>query len=682
MRPTLLFLLLNLGWPWAAAAQSCPPARTALVLSGGGAKGLAHIGVLRALDSIGIRPDIVVGSSMGAVIGGLYASGYSGKEIDSLARSLPLSRLFRSYEPRVPLSLGKIQPLIVWEQDDGRMVLQRASVLEPEANALLNAGFLRGNLLARGDFDSLPIPFRAVATDLLSGAPRVLDSGDLAVAVRASAAIPLLFEPERVGGRFLGDGGLSANVPVNIARKAGATRVIVSYTIERRPDSLHLQSPLVMLDYLIGNLFRQPLDSLGPEDLAIRPDIDGFQSLNFSTEAVDLLIRRGSTAAHQALAQAACIPSAHAVTVPHRQLATRIGSLMFDETARADSTYILNTLGLIPGSLLEVRDLQGRLRSLGASSRYSALWLYPSGREDSVVLRFTVHPAPARVVAVTAVYDNDLGGRIWVGQLQRNFPHHDLEVATSASLGERRQEVDAAIRLNSISGGRVSPVVSLELSRELVRRFVEGDEQPALKVHEVQGFAGVETDWRHGWHSALGLEGRWWRESSFRERFAGGPRLSFFKMGLPGETLLNFEASATNEYRRLAIEGVATITLGKLKVRPHGRFGYAESLPEHLQFILGGNDGFAGLHIGEERNSHEAMGSLIVLYPVRGKVFLRVEPMVGATWAGGEVLSTGDVLAGIRVGFDLSTSLGPVRVEYGVGEKGRDALLVRMGRWF
>src|SRR5512132_4584990 len=105
----LIFLCAFCVLAGPARAQSCPSLPTALVLSGGGAKGLAHIGVLRTLDSLGIRPDLVVGTSMGAVVGALYASGYSGRELDSLARAIPLAELFRSYQPRAPRSLGPLQ---------------------------------------------------------------------------------------------------------------------------------------------------------------------------------------------------------------------------------------------------------------------------------------------------------------------------------------------------------------------------------------------------------------------------------------------------------------------------------------------------------------------------------------------------------------------------------------------
>jgi NTE family protein len=276
-------------------AQDCRPPRTALVLSGGGAKGLAHIGVLAALDSLGIRPDLVVGSSMGAAVGALYASGYSGRELDSLARAVPLSQLFRTYQPRAPRSLGVRRPLVMWEQGDRRFNLQSAAIVESEVNALLNVAMLKGNLIARGDFDSLPIPFRAVATDLATGKPVVIGSGDLAQAVRASVAIPLVFAPERRDSQFLADGGLSANIPVAVARSQGVERVIVSDATEHPGADFDGYSPINVADRLIEFLFQQPPESLQGGDVMVRPDVEGFNSLNFSPRRVARLLANGRT---------------------------------------------------------------------------------------------------------------------------------------------------------------------------------------------------------------------------------------------------------------------------------------------------------------------------------------------------------------------------------------------------
>ena len=679
MRLVSAFLAVSLVSP-PLAAQNCPAVPTALVLSGGGAKGLAHIGVLRALDSLGVRPDLVVGTSMGAIIGGLYASGYTAREIDSLARNLPLTRLFRTYEPRTPTSLGLLQPAIVWEDEPGGLVLQRSSVLEPEVNALLNAGFLRGNLAARGDFDSLPIPFRAVATDLLSGNPYVFAGGDLAQAVRASTAIPLLFEPELVDGRYLGDGGLSANVPIAVARAAGAIRMIVSYTTERMPDSLNLQSTFVLIDHLIGNLFRQPDDSLTSSDVSIRPDVKGFRSLNFSTSAVSTLIDRGYAAAAGQLRGAECLP-------PHRAATqkTRPPILAgFDVVAGTvgDSAILQGLLDLQPAEPLDVPGLQRRLRRLGTSERYASVWLFPQGRRDTVTFRITPDLAPSRVVAVGAAYDNDLGGRIWLGQVNRHILRTNLEISTATFLGELRQELFAGARLTSPRGASLAPALELRASRELVRRFNDGDEAPPQKVHEGTAFAALHLSVRGNWQAALGVEARLWDAPGLRGQSALGPRLSVLKAGRMAEPLFRLDAIASSAFHRVEAEGIATIRLGRLQVRPHFRYGWGESLPLQHQFVFGGVDGFAGRHIGELRSEREVFGSLVILHPIKGQLMLRVEPMVGAAGRGKGLVPDGAAVAGVRMGLNLLTGLGPIRVEYGVSEGGRDGLLVRLGRWF
>lgn len=678
MRLPLAILALSLA-PLPGVAQSCPATTTALVLSGGGAKGLAHIGVLRALDSLGLRPDMVVGTSMGAVIGGLYASGYSAREIDSLARNLPLTRLFRTYEPRVPISVGLLQPAVVWEEELGGMAFQQAAVLESEVNAMLNAGFLRGNLTARGQFDSLPIPFRAVATDLLSGEPVVFATGDLAQAIRASAAIPLLFEPEHVDRRYLGDGGLSANVPMAIARGQGAGRLIVSYTTEPRPDSLNLRSTFVLLDHLIGNLFRQPPDSLFPQDIPIRPDVDGFQSLNFSTPAIATLITRGFVAAFEPLRNATCLQKKG--SVPPVAAPPVLREVTFDGGSRNDSATIRRLLRLAPGTPVDISRLQRGLRKLGQSDRYSSVWLFPRGTRDSVSFHIRPSLAPSRIVAAGAAYDSDLGGRIWIGQVNRRFLGA-TELVNAAFLGELRQELYTGFRLTSTIHPTLVPALELRISRERVRRFDDDVESSPLKVYEGTAYAGVDINLPRGWHGSLGVEGRLWEAPNSLGRAAAGPRVTILKAGRMAEPLFQLQAAANADYQRVEMEGIATIRVGRLMIRPRARFGLGESLPEQLKFVFGGVDGFAGRHTGESRSEREVFGSLVLLHPLKGPLLLRIEPMVGATGGASGLLPDGDVIAGFRMGLNLTTGLGPIRVEYGVSEGGREGLLVRLGRWF
>ena len=664
-----------------ANAQTCPAARTALVLSGGGAKGLAHIGVLRVLDSLGIRPDLVVGSSMGAIIGGMYASGYTGREIDSLARALPMADLFRTYQPRAPRSLGLIQPLVVWEQGARRFTIQSAAVEEAEVNALVNGAMLRGNLLARGNFDSLPIPFRAVAADLADRRPVVLAGGDLARAVRASFAIPLVFAPESLDGRILADGGLAANIPVAVARAEGAARVIVSDATERPSDSVDLFSPIGLADRLLGFLFEQGTDSLGPEDILVRPAVEGFPSLNFSAANVDRLIRHGSGAADTILSRARCLPrsppSGRAV------LPRRLSGLTIEGSNASEGLALRRLLGLGLGDSLDADLLHSRVRQLAHSEAYQAVWLMPRGAGDSVAFDVSVQRSHRRVAGLGLAYDNELGGRMWVGAVERRVLDLALEGSTALFLGEFRKELYLGLRRNYQLGRQLmTPAFTTRLATEWVRRFeADGDEIGTAFTREALGSLGVERLFDAGWRVALGLRAHAWHEPG-RNRSTLGVGAQGIKAGRSGEQVLGVDLIWTGLYHRAAFDGEASIRAGALRFEPRLRLGWGERLPLQAGFPLGGEDGFPGLHIGERRGDRQVVISTLFTYALKGPFVGRIELAAGRSAFGGGILASDGWLAGARVGLGAETPVGPVRFEYGLTHGGRDAVFVRLGRWF
>jgi NTE family protein len=664
-----------------AEAQTCRPARTALVLSGGGAKGLAHIGVLRVLDSLGIRPDLVVGSSMGAIIGGMYASGYSGREIDSLARALPMADLFRTYQPRAPRSLGLIQPLVVWEQGGRRFTIQSAAVEETEVNALVNGAMLRGNLLARGNFDSLPIPFRAVAADLADRRPVVLATGDLARAVRASFAIPLVFAPESLNGRILADGGLAANIPVAVARAEGAERVIVSDATERPSDSLDLFSPIGLADRLLGFLFEQGVDSLGPDDVLVRPAVEGFPSLNFSPGNVDRLIRYGAGAADTILSRARCLPR-RSPPAP-RSLPTRVVGLAIEGYNPSEQLALRRLLGLGLSDSLDADLLHSRVRHLAKSEAYQAVWLSPNGAGDSVGFDVSVQRAPRRVAGLGLLYDNELGGRMWVGAVDRQVLNLALEGSTALFLGEFRKELYLGLRRNYQVGRELmTPAFTTRLATESVRRFEpDGDELGTAFTREALGFLGVERSFDAGWRLALGLSGHAWHEPG-RNRSTLGVGAQAIKAGRSGEQVLGLDLLWTGIYHRAAVDGEFSIKTGALSLAPRLRAGWGERLPLQGTFQLGGEDGFPGLHIGERRGDREFVLSALLTYALKGPFVGRIELATGRSAFGGGLLASDGWLAGARVGLGAETPVGPLRFEYGLTHTGREAVFVRLGRWF
>ena len=384
---TLLFLAL-LGVPARLSGQvgapACAPGKTALVLAGGGAKGFAHLGVIRMLDSLGIRPDFVVGTSMGAIVGGLYASGYSSHDLDSLARIVPLADLVRPRVQSPNRAYTLLRPLVYWEIDDGRIRLSPAAVPEQAIDAALNRVLLRGNLQARGDFSRLPIDFYAVATDLATQRAVALHGGDLAQAVRASVAIPLVFEPVKIGDRTLADGGLAANLPIRIARELGATRLIISDLVRHQETVVDFGNPLTVATALIEYLFSQSGDSALAGDVNISTDITGLGNLDFSPATLDTLVMRGARTARAALvANAECLPHRGPASAAADSVPERVTALAVPGFRRRELEDLLGTLGLAQGITLAPEVLRRGFDNFAKDGRFRSVWLNPSHRQRS-----------------------------------------------------------------------------------------------------------------------------------------------------------------------------------------------------------------------------------------------------------------------------------------------------------
>jgi NTE family protein len=320
----LLLAVASLAVAAAAAAQAPPPApaanpsaanpsaanppaarrpRIGLVLSGGGARGIAHVGVLKVLEDMHVPVDAIAGTSMGAVVGGLYASGLSAREIEKIMTSLNWQDAFRDRPPREDLTLRRKQedqsflvkfPLGV---RGGRIVLPKGLIEGQSLNELLRR--LTLPVVRITSFDDLPTPFRAVATDLESGEPVVLDSGDLTSAMRASMSAPGIFAPVEREGRILVDGGIADNVPVDIARRMGVDIVIVVDVgapllgRDRLNDVTSISNQ--MLAILIRRNAEQQLATLGPKDVLIAPPLGETSSFDFG--AVGRVIGAGEAAA-------------------------------------------------------------------------------------------------------------------------------------------------------------------------------------------------------------------------------------------------------------------------------------------------------------------------------------------------------------------------------------------------
>ena len=270
--------------------------RVAVVLSGGGAKGMAHIGVLKVLERAGIPVDIVTGTSMGSIIGGLYAIGYNANALDSLVRVQDWGYVISDREDLSNQSLS--------DRRKQNTYFINTNLGKKDKNA---GGIIKGKNLAElfqqlcvGYTDSidftrdLPIPFACVATNIIDNSEYDFHSGRLAQAMRASMAIPAAFSPVRIGDMVLVDGGLRNNFPADIARQMGAD-IIIGVTVQGPPKvAENLGGTMSIISQIVDVNCKNKYDeNLAITDLHFPVDTKGFNAASFTPAAIDTLIRRG-----------------------------------------------------------------------------------------------------------------------------------------------------------------------------------------------------------------------------------------------------------------------------------------------------------------------------------------------------------------------------------------------------
>ena len=300
----LLLFLLFCSLPFSVSAQSTEHSRprVGVVLSGGGAKGVAHIGVLRALEEAHVPIDYIAGTSMGAIVGGLYAMGYTTAELDTLVRTQDWEFLLSDKTPRRQLS-----PVQRERAERYVLSIPLSRSARPELTGLVRGRNL-GNLLARLtvgyhdsiSFDQLPIPFACVATNLANGDEIVFRNGIPATAIRASMAIPGAFTPVIWQGKTLVDGGMVNNFPVDVARKMGAD-IVIGSTVQRTfADTMETGGLQAVIHQLISIASRRKFeDNIRNCDIHIRVNPKGVSTMDFTAASIDTMLRRGYQAALQ-----------------------------------------------------------------------------------------------------------------------------------------------------------------------------------------------------------------------------------------------------------------------------------------------------------------------------------------------------------------------------------------------
>jgi NTE family protein len=464
MRRCLLMTILLLCGMYTLAQQTQSDfhrKKVAVVLSGGGAKGMAHIGVLKVIERAGIPVDYIVGTSMGSIVGGLYAIGYDAHKLDSMVRCQDWTFLLTDKVNR------KDQDFEGRERQDTYLL---SVPLRKKKGQELSGGLIQGqnlsNLFAKLtvgyhdsiNFATLPIPFACVATNLVNNTEVDMYSGWLSTAMRASMSIPGVFSPVRKDSMILVDGGLRNNYPVDIARRMGADVVIgVSVQSDQKTaDELRGGTDIIM-QLVDVNCMNKYKENWAATDVPIKVNVKGYSSMSFAQGAIDTLIQRGETAAMShwndliALKKVIGIDSTFVPQKPYLYhmsgLKTKIKLIALDFTNidESDRNFIVKRFHLNEGDSISGVQIEQTLTALRGDLFYTDASYQLRPMAGGYWLSFNAKDKKISEVYLGVRFDNE---EMVALQASSNFQFHSripVELAFTGRLGKRSMaRIDAS----------------------------------------------------------------------------------------------------------------------------------------------------------------------------------------------------------------------------------------------
>jgi len=730
------FLLPLCAVPPQAAGQGKPEAlherpRIGLVLGGGGAMGAAHIGVVKLLEELRIPVDCIAGTSMGALVGGAYASGMSAAEMDQFVTSIDWQGVFSREQIRryQPMAVKRENETVTNKLEFGvsakGLTAPRALVETQQVESLLRN--MVGAQAAVTDFDYLPIPFRAVATDLKSGKMVVFEAGDLPTALRGSMSVPGAFAPLEVGDWLLVDGGITRNLPVDVARQTCADSVIAIAVDAPEPpvDSMRSATGSLgrMVDILIETNEQQSLESLGPNDVGLTIVLEGVTSADFhlGRSAID----QGEAAARRIapeLARLSLSEEAYAAWRKARDArrsspAQRmVGEVRFEGVDAATAAYLRTLVRTRPTEAADADRIADDALRVYATGAYESVGYRLEGQPSSPTVVFTPVPKSWGPNYLSFDYgvETSIGSSaqfLASAMLRRAAPEaHGREWRLAVQLG-RESLIEADLRQPFGMSRRAFLLPRAGYYDELEDLY-DGDRHTATyNFRSLRGElrAGVETGTTG--EIQLGLYRR--RDNLVRD--IGDPLLPSLRNYDDAGYLLEFERDtrdsdlwatrgsrqrlevqvsderlgATDSYQTALFEWNQSYPYGRalLLLDLAGGTAFGSDPPPQQTFRLGGPGALSGLQSGALRGDDFAYGQLGL-----GWRLTEVTPLLGMTLYGGGAIEAGNTWnrldgttgTGLKFGSRLfiggNTPFGPVSLSVGYVDSGDFALFLNLGR--
>jgi len=440
----LLFFLILLGGVGIRAQSDAGRPKIGLVLSGGGAKGLAHIGVLKVLEEEGIVPDYITGTSMGSIIGGLYASGYSAHELDSIVKNVSWGRLLSDALP-----LSSVSP---HEKEDYNRYQAEFTITK---NGLeIPSGLIKGQQISAlfsnltwhvadiNDFDQLPIPFRCVAADLKSGREYIFSKGDLATAMRASMSIPTVFSPVKIDTLLLVDGGILNNFPVRLCKQMGADIIIgvnVGFQDGQEEDELKTFPEILMASAtLAGNISTRR--AIRHTDLLISPDLENYNTGSFfdAPRIIELgeLAAKAKTDQLRRLADSIKWMPIQPRVDKDKNREIIISQISINGLRNINQQFLLGHIGIQPGDTITPKMMDKGLKNAMGTRYFENITYRIEPLNSGYLLTLNLEESPQAKAKFSLHYDNEYKAGIMSNLTIRNLFGHTSRTSFTADISE------------------------------------------------------------------------------------------------------------------------------------------------------------------------------------------------------------------------------------------------------
>lgn len=732
MRRLLLCLLCLLPSALLAAppVSEPPKPRIGLVLSGGAARGLAHIGVLKALEEQGIKIDAIAGTSMGAVIGGLYASGYKIDELEKLALDIDWQQALSDAPPRKDVPFRR-------KQDDRDFLVKQKLSFRDDGSLGLPLGVIQGqnlallleSLLAHAsdirDFDKLPIPFRAVATDIVSGEKMVFRKGHLPQVIRASMSIPAVFAPVEVNGRLLVDGGMVDNIPLDVAREMGVDIAIVVDIGTPLRNRKQLATVIDVLNQSITLMTQrnsqEQLATLHPNDILIQPPLAGFGVTDFgrAQEMIDAGYRATRILDARLTALRPAEPAAPQLTAARdpSQRTPLISAIKVENDSKVDDSVIRYYIRQPLGEPLDLGRLQTDMGTLYGLDYFEQVHyrVVHKGGDNTLVISARGKRSGTDYLRLGLNLSDDMRGdsafNLGASYRINGINRLGAEWLTRAQIGDQ-QELYTEFYQPLDVGSRYFVAPYLRAESTNVESVMDNDPIAEYRL-ERYGF-GLNVGRQIGNNGEIRFGvGEAWGEANVRIGERDLPKVSFtegfYELKYSFDSLDNvyFPHSGENiglslrqfdqglgsdqDYRQLEFKLDKALSDGSNTWVFGGRYGRtlnkAEVVPS--SFLLGGarqlsgfrQDAISGQNINLTRAVYYRRLTPRAYLPLDFPLYIGASLERGRAWDNDNDFDSGYInAASIFLGFD--TPLGPLNFSYGFNDDDQKALYLNLGQTF